>query len=248
MARQALLKRLEKAEVAAKELSPIHLSQFDEDALSIYSAMSYLDATLSPTYHDVEPTAAYVRGQELRDAIYGPIIPAHQNEHLKRYTRASGEFELAFGREPRIGDILCYEHLAWMHSSENYSRIFGRLIAAWQRQLPRLTCPLKFEDGKLFRRISPNRRGEMPTWEEDVRIQPEERWLSIREVLLNTDFEAMSTPSAIVFLGVVGVKHQCRSLTEEDLLQPETETVKEPTEFLLGQQRFYELLVEVMGA
>jgi hypothetical protein len=53
MPRQALLKRLEKAEVAAKELSPIQLTQFDEDALSIYSAMSYLDATLSPTYHDV---------------------------------------------------------------------------------------------------------------------------------------------------------------------------------------------------
>jgi hypothetical protein len=47
---------------------------------------------------------------------------------------------------------------------------------------------------------------------------------------------------------VVGVKHQCRSITQEDLLQPEMETVNEPTEFLLGQQRFYELLVEVMGA
>jgi hypothetical protein len=109
MARGTLLKRLEKAEEGAKALSPIQLSPSDEDALAIYSAMSYLDATMSPTYHDVEPTAVYVRGEDLRNAIYGPIIPANLDEHLKRYTRASGEFELAFGREPKAGDMLRFE-------------------------------------------------------------------------------------------------------------------------------------------
>jgi hypothetical protein len=98
MARGTLLKRLEQAEESAKELSPIQLSSFDEDVLAIYSAMSYLDATMYPTYHEVESTAAYKRGQELRDALYGPIVPAHDDEHLKRYTRASGEFELALIR------------------------------------------------------------------------------------------------------------------------------------------------------
>ena len=88
MARGTLLKRLERAEESAKALSPLQLSPYDEDALAIYSAMSYLDATMDPTYHEVEPTAAYKRGQELRDALYGPIIPAHDDEHLRRYTRA----------------------------------------------------------------------------------------------------------------------------------------------------------------
>ena len=78
MAQRALLKRLEKAEEVAKALAPIQLSQFDEDALAIYSSMAYLDATMAPTYDDVEPTAAYARGKELRDAFYGPIIPASQ--------------------------------------------------------------------------------------------------------------------------------------------------------------------------
>jgi hypothetical protein len=87
MARGALLRRIEKAEEAAKALSPIQLSQFDEDALAIYSVMSYLNATMSSTYHDVEPTAAYARGHELRDGIYGPVIPAHLDEHLKRYSK-----------------------------------------------------------------------------------------------------------------------------------------------------------------
>jgi hypothetical protein len=91
------------------------------------------DAESSPQFKN-----AYLRGQELRDALYGPIIPATLDEHLKRYTRASGEFELAFGREPKAGDILRLEHVARVHSSENYSREFGRVIEAWQRQLPQL--------------------------------------------------------------------------------------------------------------
>ena len=82
MSRGTLLKRLEKAEESAKALSPLQLSPFDEDALAIYSVMSYLDATMEPSYHEVEPTAAYLRGQELRDALYGLIIPGYLDEHL----------------------------------------------------------------------------------------------------------------------------------------------------------------------
>ena len=57
---------------------PVYGVQFDKDALAIYNAMAYLDATMEPTYHDVEATAIYVRGEELRDARYGPIIPASE--------------------------------------------------------------------------------------------------------------------------------------------------------------------------
>ena len=98
---------------------------------------------MNPSYDELQPTGIYKRGQELRNAIYGPIIPAHDDEHLKRYTRASGEFELAFGREPKAGDILCYEHVEKIHSTENYSRELGRMIEAWNRHLPQLTCPLE---------------------------------------------------------------------------------------------------------
>jgi hypothetical protein len=190
----------------------------------------------------------------LRDALYGPIIPAHLDEHLKRYTRASGEFELAFGREPKAGDILHYEHMAFMHSSENYSSQFGRVIDAWQSQLPHVTCPLKFEGGRLFRRLVPERRGEEPKWKENVRIQPQMRWLEIPEVIENTDLdprssEAVVTIPAIVFLGVVGAKHQCRPATGEELQRVRTESpLKAPTFFKYGWQTYCELLVEVFGA
>jgi hypothetical protein len=48
---------------------------------------------------------------------------------------------------------------------------------------------------------------------------------------------------------VVGVKHQCRAITPEDFRQAVVELrIKEPTGFMFGQQRFKEMLVEVMGA
>lgn len=248
MVRRALVKRLEKVEEAGKALSRNQPSHFDDDAFTIYCAMSYLDATMAPTYDDVQTTAAYVRGKELRDARYGPIVTAHLNEHLKRYTRASGEFELAFGREPKAGDILWYEHVAMMHSSENYSRHFGRIVEAWQRNLSGIVCPLRFEDGRLFRRLVPEKRGAEAKWEEDIRIQPQMRWLSIPEVWADADFDANHVVAAVMFEGVVGVKHQCRPATREEFRQVQTElAAQEPTLFMLGRQRFNELLVEVFG-
>jgi hypothetical protein len=212
-----LEQEIERRELASK---PRVLTQFDEDALAIYSSMSYLDATVLPSYHDVEPTPAYARGSEVRDALYGPIIPVHLNEHAKRHTRASGEFELAFGREPKAGDILRYRHLQLTHNLENYSRVFGRMIEAWQRQLPELICPLRFEEGRLFRRQTPEKRGVESKWQEDKTIDPMLRWFKIPEIAANSELKSNLILPAIVFKGVVGEKHQCKGPTEEDLQRP----------------------------
>ena len=64
----------------------------------------------------------------------------------------------------------------------------------------------------MFRRLKPARRGEQSEWE-DYKIQPLERWLTIPEVLANTDFEAGLTIPGVVFVGVIGAKHQCRPAT-----------------------------------
>ena len=110
MGNASLKQRIRKLEQRRSELSPTD-RQFDDDAITIYCVMPYFDATLEPTYHDVEPLPLYARGKALRDARYGRIIPACLDEPLKRYTRASGEFQLAFGREPQAGDLLRYEHV-----------------------------------------------------------------------------------------------------------------------------------------
>lgn len=47
---------------------------------------------------------------------------------------------------------------------------FNTFSEAWQRQLPFLTCPLKFEDGKLFCRVT---IGDDKRWEEKTDIQTE---------------------------------------------------------------------------
>ena len=70
-----------------------------------------------------------------------------------------------------------------------------------------------------------------------------------REVLANTDFEAGLTIPAVVFVGVVGAKHQCRPATDEDLQGVKAELpLQTPPFFKYGWQRLCEVLVEVMGA
>jgi hypothetical protein len=59
----------------------------------------------------------------------------------------------------------------------------------------------------------------------------------------------MTTVSAVVFSGVVDVKHQSGPVTEEDLREEVMDLpITEPTGFMFGQQRFKEMLEEVMGA
>ena len=201
--------------------------------------------TSTPLWH--RRTMTWSHGPD--NALYGPIIPACLDEPLKRYTRASGEFQLAFGREPQAGDVLRYEHVALIHKTEVYSRHFRKVAEAWGRQLPHLICPLKFENGRLFRHRRSGKRDTEITWEEDFGIQPEFRWLEIPEVLSNTDFESMSTISAITFLGVGETKHRCRPATEGELEEQNAEApIQDPSWFHFGKQRFCELLVEVFGA
>ncbi len=222
---------------------PGSLSRFDEDALTIYCSQTYLEPSMSPSCNDIEPTQIYARGKALRNAIYGPIIPAYQDEHLKRYTRASGQFELAIGREPKVGDILRLQHLRRMHSTEIYARLFEKLSEAWQRRLPQLPCPLKFEDGRLFRRLRPRKRGEEPTWKEDDSIDSEVRWLKIPQVYADTDFETMETSAGLIFLGVQNGKHGCRPATNQEFMRQEIEPpVEDATWFRYGEQRFCEIV------
>ena len=231
--------RVEELERLQSSPRPRFSRQFDDDALAIYNCVAYLDARMEPSYRDVEATAIYARGQALRDRLYGPIIPWHLDAHHKRYTRASGEFELAFGREPIEGDMLRCEHVALMHSPENHSIHFGKLIEAWQRQLPRLTCPLRFEDGRLFKRLRPERRGDAAKWEEYPGIQWVERWFAIPEVFANSAIEASEPSLALAFLGVVGGRHHCRPATDEELHRPDpAPPIKEPTGFMFVRQRF----------
>jgi hypothetical protein len=226
----------------------LETARFDEDALTICNGIPRCDDEAHVSRSRANSDLHARQGaawQALRTDI-----PAYLDQHLKRYSRASGEFELRSTGEPEAGDVLVYQHVMLAHSPENLSSHFGEVVAAWQRQLPDLICPLKFEDGRLYKRLAPRSRHEAATWEEDITVQADMRWLEIPEVLLNTDLDAMLTIPAVVFLGVVDVKHQCRAAASDEERQgaPTEPSSRKPTSFMFARQRFCDFLVEVFGA
>jgi len=224
----SLKSRVEKLEQHQFASRSGHSAQFDYDAGTIYCGMLYLDATMYPSYDRVEPTEVYARGKELHEKRYGPIVPAHLDSHLKRSTLASIAFEFVFDREPRVCDILRFEHVTTLLAPQANAFYFGESIEAWHRQLSHLECPLRFEDGTLFKRLMPERRLQDARWEQDSSIGPEQKWWGI-ECEMNRRL-GMSTIQAeeglaLTFLGVSAVdgKHECRPATSEELKAPEIE-------------------------
>ena len=72
--------------------------------------------------------------------------------------------------------------------------------------------------------------------------------MEIPEVLAQTDFHSMQTISAVVFIGVQDVKHECRPATDEELERPATESpLREPEDFVFTKQRLSDILLEVFG-
>jgi len=234
-------------------------AQFDYDAGTIYRATPYLGATVY-SYDKIKSAGIYDRGRELHEKRYGPIVPAYLDPHLKRSTLASIEFEFVFDREPKVGDILRFEHVATLHAAEVNAYYFGEFIAAWHRQLSHLECPLRFEDGTLFKRLMPERRLQDARWEQDSSIGPEQKWCGI-ECEMNRRV-GMSTLHAeegltLTFLGLSAVdgKHECRPATSEELKTPEIEFEKLCSTGFTHEQmsakhwrlKTSEILIEVFG-
>jgi len=221
-------------ELERRQLAPgaSYSAQFDDDALTIYRGMPYLNGTTFPSYDKVQPTEIYARGRELHEKRYGRIIPAHLDPHLKRCTLASAEFEFVFEREPEAGDLLRFEHVGALHSPQVNAFYFCEFIAAWERQLSHLDCPLKFEEDALFKRVPPEHRMEDARWVQDPSIEPAEKWWGIEgEVNRRLGVSTLMTDTviAVVFLGVSATdgKHQCRPATKEEMQRSETEEFKQ---------------------
>jgi len=164
------------------------------------------------------------------------------DEHLKRLTQASSEFESIFGREPTPGDVLSYEHVAAVCSPEFNASRFLRFISAWERRLPDLVCPIKFERGRLFKREID---AQDCNWCEDTDIQAQGIWLRIEHEfrwyesgkpampLADPPLESMPTIPAFVFLGVMQswadalgflrTAHTCRPVTKQELRRAKQE-------------------------
>ena len=97
-----------RAAIRALLLRRADMSDDDLDALVLYAGAVYLDARMTPSYRELEATAAYQRGAELCRQRRGPTVLAHLDQHLERSSPASLEFEAVNGRELEVGDRLSY--------------------------------------------------------------------------------------------------------------------------------------------
>ncbi|MBZ5723253.1 MAG: hypothetical protein LAO03_23190 [Acidobacteriia bacterium] len=104
---------------------------------------------------------------------------------------------------------------------------FGRFIEAWQRRVPELPCPLKFEDGRVFERREP-RFNNGQEWEEVLDYRPEWNWRWVEEEAKGmkgelSELDSIPTIAGVVFLGLIDGKHKCRPATEDELRQARPE-------------------------
>jgi hypothetical protein len=200
-----------RAAIRALLLRRSALSDDDLDALVLYAGAVYLDARMTPSYRELEATAAYQRGAELYRLRRGPTLPAHLDQHLERSSPSSLAFESVNGREPKAGDRLSFEEVAGDRSVE----FFAAFTKAWGRRLPGLVCPLKLQDGELCFRTLGDGGGEV--WQEKTDVGQQARWKTVEwDATGNESGTLEDSPpvAAVGFLGVVNGKHHCRPDSE----------------------------------
>jgi hypothetical protein len=206
------------------------LTQHEEDCLWLYCGACCLHGQMTPDWRELEVTPAYKRGSELRVALYGPVIPFHENPHALRSNMASLYFEQLHGREPIEGDVLRRTDWENYHAQELLE--IAHFIDAWHRQIPDLLCPLKIEGGrrvyqheKVYRSELPRDypgRESLPTMFTEWREAKEytaEQWWEWLCYALNLERFQMENIHVVMFLSVIDGEHRCRPATGAEVGQ-----------------------------
>jgi hypothetical protein len=169
------VKRLEEKLRDVRRPSMANLSDDDEDCLDIVTiCMPLTGGCCSPTYHDVEATAAWKRGWELHKKLY-PITPVYLDPLSGKRTYAFSPFEKLNKREPIDGDVLRYSDLLADFESEVavIDCMYNVLLAeVWQRKIPHLPYPLRWEGDTLFLRTR-QRPSQDIAWKPAMEIDQE---------------------------------------------------------------------------
>jgi hypothetical protein len=187
------------------------LSPEDDDALTLYCLTCLLTSRMSPSYAELEKTAAYKRGKEVDERLHGPIIPGLPGPSIGT---AALSFQMRFGREPVAGDVLRYQDVFVCDLV-----IYNTFITAWCRQIPELPCPLKVENGHLFFRQDP-KCNDGQEWN-----GPDERtlsdWSCVEAEANDGNYppndDDSPTIQAVVFLGVINGQHRCKPATGDEI-------------------------------
>jgi hypothetical protein len=171
----------------AERMAP-QMPQADQDALILYRGVVLLNATMDPSYAELERTAAYVRGEELSTES---AIPSNYFESVNS-TPATLAFHLGFGRTPERGDLLRFRDVELIHSPGWYVKNVRDFSEAWTRQLTTLPCPLRVDDdNRVFCRLGKTARKENggQEWQEVIEHlhRVERCWRSIEIEALGGD-------------------------------------------------------------
>jgi len=134
------------------------LSPADNYALTLYKAGDWLP---TDELRALQGTAVYQRGKELHLRLFGSTGDEYDGDDplCQRRDRTLRVFEFVFHRDPKPGDILRASELIECWRSGVLAD-FGAIIAAWQRSLPGLSCPLRVEE--RARPVSPQSRIQRP--------------------------------------------------------------------------------------
>jgi hypothetical protein len=192
------------------------ISPEDKDALTLYQLVPLLTSGMSPSYPELEATAAYKRGKELHERLHGPATLSF----LKRSTgtSASNSFKMRFMREPVPGDVLRYQDVFFCDLM-----CYELFIAAWHRQIPELLCPLKVENDHMFYHQDP-KYNDGQEWS-----GPDERalrdWCCVEAEANDGKYLVKDAPTipAVVFLGIIDGEHKCRPATASEIQRQNTE-------------------------
>jgi len=153
----------------AEALEAKRSEEYDQDARTLTSGC-YLRSDMTPSYLDLQPTAIYKRGWELRQQDKETTSDTYEAG-----TKGFIAFRFAYGRGPAKGDVLRYDDVRFTFGPELQLLHLKIFISAWQRQLT-MPCPLKVEGGRVFRRVTGYLRTDPPTWEEEMPRRDYEEW------------------------------------------------------------------------
>jgi len=190
------------------------LSRYDRDCLTLTLCSIHLCGHADPDSRCVTNTEFYKRGWEIRDELYGPIIPSHLDPEYPRRASASIQFEQVYGHIPEPGEIFYYDDLTELYSPETIKAEVGWIQDAWTRRLPDNPCPFKYEDGKMLIHQDDG------TWKaEEGAI---EHWSRVEDEAFGREFECylsrvvpeQPTTHAVVFIEGKDGKRRVKPLDE----------------------------------
>jgi hypothetical protein len=212
-----------RAVVEHAKLHKDELSQEDEDALTLYNGACLLTSPMSPSYPELEATAAYRQGKEVYERLHGPVIPGLPPPSIGF---AALFFQHIFGREPVPGDVLSYQDVFCCDLLR-----YTLFITAWHHQIPELLCPLKVENDHLFYHQNP-KYNDGQEWG-----GPDERALGdwccvVSEATGVVYVRAKDVPTipAVIFLGLIDGEHKCRPATASEIQLRDTSLFPETQE------------------